>query len=367
MNKSCCKLVKQQGASLVLTVMILAGILGFFALAIDVGYLFVVRNQLQNAADTAALSGANYLYPLVNTSPNWGLASSKATSAVQQNKADNLALVVGTINTGYWNITGIPTGLHASKLDANNDYPAIEVNIAKTSSNGVVNAFFAGVLGINSFSPSATAVAVGGLSPGYTKENISPFVIPGCVFGVSVNGLGNLIYPDGVFQLERSYGPTKPACNTGQWTALQTTKDLTGNVIKGLINALSSGGTSSSNLSIGDMIFLQSGTSLNFYSLVNSCSIAGNAACGYVIATITCPVTGLCNGVLIDAVEQVVGFVCVEIISANDFSKYMTYQVVPQSDPNYKLNCNMHDSGGIGPSGGATMPPKLVNYWGNVY
>ena len=151
MNKSF-KLVKQQGASLVLTVMMLTGILGFFALAIDVGYLFVVRNQLQNAADSAALSGANYLYPLESTSPNWSLASSKATTTVQQNKVDNIALAVGTINTGYWNITGSPTGLHASKSDAisssNYDYPAVQVTITKTATNAVVNTFFAGVLGI---------------------------------------------------------------------------------------------------------------------------------------------------------------------------------------------------------------------------
>ncbi len=398
MNKSF-KLVKQQGASLVLTVMMLTGILGFFALAIDVGYLFVVRNQLQNAADSAALSGANYLYPLESTSPNWSLASSKATTTVQQNKVDNIALAVGTINTGYWNITGSPTGLHASKSDAisssNYDYPAVQVTITKTATNAVVNTFFAGVLGIKFFSPSATAVAVGGLSPGYTKENILPFVIPGCVVGVVANDSGTLkyynnsgalTYPDGQFQTESSYGASKPTCYTGQWTSLLI-NDPSGSAIIKTINALSSGGNSDDVFKIGDQLFLQSGTTAALYDLIGQCSVKGsvnkmdtagnatsyiaptNASCHYVIGAITCPSSGLCDGVLTDSFTQVVGFVCVMVVNANsaDSSKYITYQVVPQSDPNYKLRCNMHDSVGIGPSGGAIMPPKLVNYWGNVY
>ena len=43
----------------------LLSLLGFAALAIDVGYLFVVRNELQNAADAAALAGAGHLTPYI--------------------------------------------------------------------------------------------------------------------------------------------------------------------------------------------------------------------------------------------------------------------------------------------------------------
>ena len=359
----------QQGVSLVLTTMLLTVLLGFFALAIDVGYLFVVRNQLQNAADTTALSAANYLYPLVKGDPNWSLAILKANSAIQQNKVDNISLAGGTINIGYWNITGAPTGLHATKLDLINDYPAIQVTITKAGANGVLSTYFAGVLGILSFSPSATAVAVGGLSPGYTKENILPFVIPGCMFGLGANGSGVLTYPVGEFHTDSPYGSSGSNCNTGQWTSQKSTKDQSDKTMQDLINALKTGEVRSTLFSIGDAFFLQSGSEANLYKMINDCSVAGNGTCGYVTAAITCPLIGLCDGVLTDTVTQIVGFVCVMVVNANGKStpKYITYQIVSQNDPNYKSNCMMHDSGGIGPSGGATMPPKLVNYWGNIY
>ena len=55
---------KQAGASMVLMAFALVSLIGFMGLAIDVGYVLVVRNELQNAADAAALTGAKYLYPL---------------------------------------------------------------------------------------------------------------------------------------------------------------------------------------------------------------------------------------------------------------------------------------------------------------
>ncbi len=368
MNKSF-NIRKQLGASLVLTVMMLTMILGFFSLAIDVGYLFVVRNQLQNAADTAALSGANYLYPLVATTPNWDLARLRASSTVKQNTVDSKSLSTGTINTGYWNITGVPTGLHPSKLDPNNDYPAVEVVVTKAAANGVVNTFFAGVIGIKSFSPTATAVAVTGISPSHTRENILPFVIQGCVFGLGANGSGTIINPIGEFQIDRPYGPSGSTCNTGQWTPLQATEDQSDKTMKNIITALSEGGISAKTFSIGDALFLQSGTKANLYNLLGDCSVAGNGKCGYVTAAITCPASGLCNTDVTNVVQKIVGFVCVKVVdsSGQGNPKFITFQVVPQSDPNYKVNCNMHDSGGIGPPGGAITPPKLVNYSGNIY
>ena len=59
----------------------LTALLGFAALAIDVAYLLVVRNELQNAADAAALAGAPCLYAraecmnLTSTAPDWSAAT----------------------------------------------------------------------------------------------------------------------------------------------------------------------------------------------------------------------------------------------------------------------------------------------------
>lgn len=361
-------LFRQRGASLVFITIILTSLLGFGALAIDVGYSLVVRNELQNAADASALSGARYLYPLVSGSPNWSLANSKAVSAIAQNKAANVLLNSGTIQTGYWNITGTPVGIHSGN-QSSSDRPAIQVTITKSGSNGIMSPFFAGVLGINSFTPSAVAVAINGLSPSWTKKPILPIAIPGCVFGLGAGGAGTITYPSGQFAINTPYGPGGVGCYTGQWTPLTTTKDTSDRTMQDAITALSAGVPNSTQFAIGDSIYLQAGNKANLYKMINDCSLAGDGSCGYVTAPIVCPSSGSCNGVLTDTIEKIVGFVCVEVVNAVSTgpNKSVTYQVIPQSDPNYLANCVMENSGGIGPTNGEIIPPKLVNYAGNPY
>lgn len=52
------KPVQQRGAFLILTVLFLVVLLGFAALALDLGRLYVLRTEMQNAADAAALAAA---------------------------------------------------------------------------------------------------------------------------------------------------------------------------------------------------------------------------------------------------------------------------------------------------------------------
>ncbi len=51
----------QKGVSAVIVAIVLAMLFGFIALAIDVGYLYATRNQLQNIADSSALAAAGEL------------------------------------------------------------------------------------------------------------------------------------------------------------------------------------------------------------------------------------------------------------------------------------------------------------------
>jgi len=54
-------LKNQDGVTAVLVAIVAAMLLGFTALAIDVGYMYSTRNELQNVADAAALAGAGEL------------------------------------------------------------------------------------------------------------------------------------------------------------------------------------------------------------------------------------------------------------------------------------------------------------------
>ena len=157
---------KQSGASLILMSITLVSIMGFMGLAIDVGYVLVVRNELQNAADAAALAGDRYLYPLNGTEPNWSIASSYASSAISLNKANNVSLSTGDIGTGYWNITGTPSGLQSAAVNSATDLPAVRVTISTDKNGGGINTFFASILGINTLNMSATGVAINGNSIG---------------------------------------------------------------------------------------------------------------------------------------------------------------------------------------------------------
>ena len=51
----------QQGATAILIGVAFTVLLGFLALAIDMGYLWVAQNELQNAADAGSLAGARFL------------------------------------------------------------------------------------------------------------------------------------------------------------------------------------------------------------------------------------------------------------------------------------------------------------------
>ena len=57
----------RRGVTAVIVAICLVMLIGFAALAIDVGYLYSTRNELQNVADSGALSGAGYLGSVYET------------------------------------------------------------------------------------------------------------------------------------------------------------------------------------------------------------------------------------------------------------------------------------------------------------
>src|SRR5579864_9048066 len=110
-------LSKQKGAMLITTAFFFIVVIGFAAVAVDVGHLMVARNELQNGADAAALAGANCLDKTTagsgadcTSTPlgslNWAIAATKATNSIGLNKVDGTTLLNGTVTTGYKNLTG---------------------------------------------------------------------------------------------------------------------------------------------------------------------------------------------------------------------------------------------------------------------
>jgi len=84
--------VKQRGAIVVMTVFIIIILIGFAALALDLGRLYVLRTEMQNAADAAALAAAAELDGKLNAIADAKIAAKEALSH-QGYFADNPELI----------------------------------------------------------------------------------------------------------------------------------------------------------------------------------------------------------------------------------------------------------------------------------
>jgi hypothetical protein len=131
------KMTRQRGALVVLVTASIMVLLGAIALAVDVGYLYVVRNQLQNAVDAAAMAGAQgLLVEPRNYSPD-GQAMRWAIEYGARNRAD-----------------GAPVQLSPEDIT----FP--RSNVIKVQKVHLVRTFFAAVLGIRRVPVGVQSAAV---------------------------------------------------------------------------------------------------------------------------------------------------------------------------------------------------------------
>ncbi|WP_176969641.1 TadE/TadG family type IV pilus assembly protein [Nitrosomonas sp. Nm33] len=388
----------QRGVIALITAISLVTLLSFASLAIDLGYAYVVRNEIQNAADTAALNGARFLYPMVggsNKTPNWPTAEREALNAIRLNKVSNSFLSTGNVTTGYWDITGNIPDIQA--INGVNSLAAVKVVINKNNNGGPISTFFAKVLGVNFIDVSATAVAVVA-SPGRLENNnLFPIAISKCMFDSfwdSQNNAPKVINDPNVqkdndlknispnltqymFQIKEKPDKNDPCAQatigelspTGQWSSLTLG---TNNVsdIRNLIDYSRGVKTPPENyggnsLGVGDNIWIEPGTKTTLYSNVNDCSDnidgSGDNTCAYTVVPIV-------TNVVKHAQNPIIGFACLNIIKAvGDSTKATTARVVAKDDPITNGKCKVSGTGGGAVNTGVTLPPKLVNYSGNTY
>jgi hypothetical protein len=151
----------------------LISLIAISSLAIDVGIVWAARNQLQNAADAAALAGAANLIDPALPSVTASLAEAAAVDIASQNgtvSANSVNLPVSDVTLGNWDLT---TGVFDQGVNLADPAVVSAVQVAARLdgvANGPVPAFFARVIGRNSFTVSASATAylgwAGALAPG---------------------------------------------------------------------------------------------------------------------------------------------------------------------------------------------------------
>ena len=122
-----------KGSTVIFVAIGLVMFLGFAALAVDIGYLYVVRGELQNAADSGALAGAQVLYNNLGTEVNAG-ANAVAQNYAERHNSEQATAVVESVERGHWSfatrtftpnnsLVAVPLwNVTAEELDANTDF-----------------------------------------------------------------------------------------------------------------------------------------------------------------------------------------------------------------------------------------------------
>ena len=164
----------QDGAVAALVAVCLVLFVAFTALAIDIGHLYVVRNELQNAADAGALAGARFLLNedgSIRTSPTDAITA--ARGALTENKSEKAWVEEELIQRGHWSFNNkvftpnpSPTQVDIN-LIAGANFATYDVNTNLINAVRVVTkrgttpaaSYFAFIFGRDSFPVRAEAVA----------------------------------------------------------------------------------------------------------------------------------------------------------------------------------------------------------------
>lgn len=346
-NKNKC----QEGITSVYFVLMIVVFIGIAAFVIDIGYQMVVRNQLQNAADAAALAGCNRLFRDPTASPAPAPAYDKVTAwppawdectnfntyinnTIALNSSDNRLLVNGTIATGWWDVTHAyqpdqwstpPTTCPPSSSPpspASNYAPAVRVTINKTAgqNSGPIASFFGNIFGVSSTDSTATSTAVAYSLPSSSDTTSGPG-------SVRSGALIPFAMSKAITDNYNNYNSTAPIKinpddngTNGQWTSFREDD----NDVTSVRKLISEGNRTQLNIDVNntndndDFIWIEPGTKATLYDNTNQPSLQNTYAGKEVI----CPIV-----VNVDKHSSVplVGFIGFHLICAGTGCKDNPY------------------------------------------
>jgi len=190
----------QTGAVAVITAIATVVLIGFAALAIDIGYLYSTRNELQNVADAAALAGAGYLGkqykiyqeqspPVFPSGVTFTLEeihdAVEEVATKNQAAKKSISINIEDIKVGMWDPDNPSDILDANETLTGPDAVRVIARRDTQSSAGPISTFFAKIFGIDVLQSEKMAIAAlgGPISAGPGKLN--------CPIGLSDN-----MFPD---------------------------------------------------------------------------------------------------------------------------------------------------------------------------
>jgi hypothetical protein len=323
---------KLRGSVIVLVAVVLSTfVFGFVALAVDIGHVYSIRKQMQNAADASALKGAGYILPPTSSGgPNFTAAQAQASAYVSNFKVDGTTLSNSTVVTGYWDLTQVKPGVRTivpPDFVGPTDAGAVQVTINKSTgvNGGPVQFYFAPIFGINTTNVTATAVAVMGSPASVPTNGIFPLAITAAAIAT--------LWDPVTQQPIGGANPTQVTYDQSNlgWTSFNTNV----NDVPSILNLITNGNPVPYN--IGDQIWIEPGVKATIYKSV---------------PTNTDILIAIVANTSINGLQSILGFASFHIDSANQGTKTITGHLTP----NFKIN-----TGSItGLSYGVYTPPRLV-------
>jgi len=238
MNKLNTKISKKNGAVAVLVALMIVPLIMFTAFAVDLGFLYLTKNEVQNSADAAALAGATVFFRNGVNPDNFdvkggpaGTTSTCTGATITETAACTAAAAIG-LNEDSTNTFDITVNIWDNMSPAGPLHvPAVKVNLTRT----FVPFFFARVFGFlnTDISASATAIAKSQSSP--LPAPLLPVALNDCVFldgGVWNDRVGVTLMYDTAYP--------SALCNSMQWTSLGYDIKMGASDIWNIINSGSS-------------------------------------------------------------------------------------------------------------------------------
>ena len=193
---------RRRGAIAVLAAIMLVIVLGMAAFAIDVGYLCLVRTELQRAADAAAHAAAYELpdrnqaiavakqYAELNYSPNSSTPGNAMNKGNGKTAAADSILVDSDVVLGTWN----PESRTFTQTIFADEANAVQATVRRSQSGGnPLWLFFGQILGRNTANVEATAIA---MRP--TSDDGTRFLIDNEMFDTDIPAIQDLAAAMGV-------------------------------------------------------------------------------------------------------------------------------------------------------------------------
>jgi Flp pilus assembly protein TadG len=271
------RLGERRGAVAIMIGVAMVVFVSLTALAIDIGFGLVTKNELHNVADAAALAGTRQLGKIyeglsVDARQTYVLnGTDRATimTAIQtvagQNRAGGVTISIDAadVRIGQWNTT-------SRTLTVTNNQPdAVEITARRdATANGPIATFFARIMGIDSLNVLSSSLRVGGAWTG-VEQPTAALTGPSHVFG------GEVTIPVALSQsrfASREDGfcghvikfspPTDPeAC--GGWTTLTDPSNVTDSHFRDMLSGLNDGTYQSPELYVDNQIYVKNGVLSN--------------------------------------------------------------------------------------------------------